>query len=414
MSEHGLKWSDLHELLAAAEAEAANAQTNAASPPNSPSQSDGPQVNVLDLTLRLLEMHVRLTEEQRMAVACWILHTHIYNGFTVSPRLVLTSPVRGCGKTTLLVLLEQLTARPLRTDNVTPAAIYHSLSLMTRTLLIDEGDNLGLFNNPLLRAVFNSGHRHGGSVTRYLSGRATKLATFSPLAVAAIGSLPLPLMHRAVVVNMHRRAPGDPPLEELNELDPGTQNLFASSLDQIKRWASTCSLSSKPDVPPQLHNRTADNWRVLLSIADDLGHGEAARTAALALSSRRSDEDIGVVLLSDIKSIFEASGADRIKSATLVESLVAFEDGQWADWRGVRDDRQPHKLTQSELAAMLREFQIRPRTIRPRTIWPMQRVADVKTARGYWRSQFERAWATYCSSDDTPTQARKVIRLQRS
>ena len=212
-----------------------------------------------------------------------------------------------------------LTARPLRTDNVTPAAIYHSLSLMTRTLLIDEGDNLGLFNNRILRSVFNSGHRHGGSVTRYLGGRATKLATFSPLAVAAIGSLPLPLMHRAVVINMHRRAPGDPPLEELNELDPGTQNLFAGSLDQIKRWASTCSLSSKPDMPPQLHNRTADNWRVLLAIADDLGHGEAARAAAVALSSRRSDEDIGVVLLSDIKSIFEASGADRIKSATLVE-----------------------------------------------------------------------------------------------
>ena len=52
--------------------------------------------------------------------------------------------------------------------------------------------------------------------------------------------------------------------------------------------------------------------------------------------------------------------------------------------------------------------------IRPRTIWPMQRVAGVKSARGYLRSQFERTWAVYCSGDDTPTQARKIIRLQRS
>jgi Protein of unknown function (DUF2786) len=124
MSDHGLKWSDLHELLAA---EAANSQTNAASPPNRPSQTDGPQVNVLDLTLRLLELHVGLTEEQRMAVALWVLHSHVFDRFPVSPRLVLTSPVRGCGKTTLLILLELLTAQPLRTDSVTPAVVYHSL-----------------------------------------------------------------------------------------------------------------------------------------------------------------------------------------------------------------------------------------------------------------------------------------------
>jgi hypothetical protein len=28
-------------------------------------------------------------------------------------------------------------------------------------------------------------------------------------------------------------------------------------------------------MPPMLRNRAADNWRVLLAIADDLGHGEA-------------------------------------------------------------------------------------------------------------------------------------------
>ena len=185
MSEHGLKWRDLPEIV-----RRRRAHQNAGSSANSTSQSAGPQVNVLDLTLRLLGLHVRLAEEQRMAVALWILHSHVYDRFPVSPRLVLTSPVRGCGKTTLLILLEMLTARPLRTDNVTAAAIYHCLSLMARTLLIDEGDNLGLFKNGILRSVFNSGHRHGGSVTRYLGGRATRLATFSPLAVAAIGFCP--------------------------------------------------------------------------------------------------------------------------------------------------------------------------------------------------------------------------------
>ena len=80
----------------------------------------------------------------RMAVALWILHTYVYDRFTITPRLALMSPVRGCGKTTLLALLDLLVANPYRTDNVTAAAIYHLLDRFPHALLVDEADNLGL------------------------------------------------------------------------------------------------------------------------------------------------------------------------------------------------------------------------------------------------------------------------------
>jgi hypothetical protein len=51
----------------------------------------------------------------------------VFDKFEVTPRLALLSPVRGCGKTTVLRLIEFLTPEVHRTDNVTAASIYHQL-----------------------------------------------------------------------------------------------------------------------------------------------------------------------------------------------------------------------------------------------------------------------------------------------
>src|SRR5207253_1955145 len=129
----------------------------------------------------------------------------------------LHSPVRGCGKTTLLVLLELLVAEPYRTDNTTAAPIYHLLNHQLHSLLIDEGDNLGLLSNDVLRSVFNSGHRRSGRVTRLAGGWPRHYPTFAPLAMAAIGAVPLPLQHRSVLIRMRRHAPGEIQLQRLDE-----------------------------------------------------------------------------------------------------------------------------------------------------------------------------------------------------
>src|SRR5262249_48063127 len=201
-----------------------------------------------------IEDHIAISEHERTASALWELHTYIYDRYSITPRLALLSPVRGCGKTTLLILLELLAARPYRSDNVTPAALYHELDRHPgSTLLIDEGDNLGLLNNPTLRSVFNSGHRRGGSIGRFVRGWSRKFLTFAPLAIAAIGTLPRPLLHRSVIINMQRPAP-DRQLVRLDENDPA----FLAARQQIARWATTCTLAPDPEMPLRL--RGADNW----------------------------------------------------------------------------------------------------------------------------------------------------------
>ena len=160
-----------------------------------PAASD-PDINPLDLVHHLLWRYLEMTPHQFVAVSLWIAHTFVYQRFTVTPRLMVTSPVRGCGKTTVLDLLEAMCVRPLKSDSITAASIYHAVDREHPTLLIDEADNLGLAFNGALRAVLNSGHRRGGKVTRYHGGQARSFSTFAPVAVAAIGTLPLPVMHR--------------------------------------------------------------------------------------------------------------------------------------------------------------------------------------------------------------------------
>lgn len=394
LAEYRLSWNDLPAIVAAT-----HDDTTSHARPTPQAETEVPEVNVLDLVLRLIELHIAITADERMAAALWILHTHVFDRFTFTPRLALLSPVRGCGKTSLLVLLELLTEDPFRTDNVTPAAIYHYLDHKPYSaLLIDEADNLDLSRNGIMRAVFNAGHRHGGSIARFVDGQARKFPVFAPLALAAIGTLPLPLLHRSITINMQRQS-GEKRTKRLDERDPR----FVSSREQIKKWATSCTLARAPAIPSELRDRAADNWEVLLAIADDLGHGHAARSAAIQLSSRRLYEDPGVTLLADIRAVFDESGVDRLASATLVERLLAIDDSLWAEWRGPNDERAPRKLTQGELARLLRPFHIRPRTI-----WPARRRPDDRSSRGYWRHQFESAWRAYCPLGDTPTHQSKI------
>ena len=98
-------------------------------------------------------------------LALWAVHTHIFECFGHSPRLAITSPEKGCGKTTTLDVLAELVARPLSTSNATVSAVFRIVEMAKPTLLIDEADTF-LKENDEPRGILNAGHRKGGQVTR--------------------------------------------------------------------------------------------------------------------------------------------------------------------------------------------------------------------------------------------------------
>ena len=358
--------------------------------------------NPADLMQAILQRHVAMQLHESVAVTLWTLHTHAYEHFMVTPRLVLFSPVRGCGKTIALDALDALVARPQKTDSITAASIYHLVDANAPTLLIDEADNLGLRGATPLSAVLNSGHRRGGGVMRYIDGEARKFSTFAPAALAAIGTLPLPLMHRAIVIAMERHD-GERNLQRLDNWTPPlrpTSTLFSVACAAGRRPSRSILIRqcrpSCATAPPT----TGGRYRRRRCMRRAMGQG--VRDAAVTFAASQQDEDAAVTLLRDIRYLFDERRVDRAASVAIVDALNALDDAPWSEWRGIGGDQQPRPLSLGELARLLAPFGIWPRTIRPRT------TAREKTAKGYHRSQFEAAWRSYCVPAGTPAQPSDV------
>jgi putative DNA primase/helicase len=384
-------WNDLADLLLSPTSSSwADSTTDTTPPPG----FHGSELAVIDLVHRVVEWYVWLTPAQRVAVTLWILHTHVYDRFQVTPRLALVSPVRACGNTVLVDLIEALVPKPEKPDIITPAALYHIIDERHPTVLLDKGDiGLMLAPNGFYRAILNSGHRRGGSRTILHEGRPRRFSTHAPLLVAGIGRFPLPLMHLAVVIETVRYD-GSGELKRFTGRDPVIDYIFG----RLRSWAPEVDLDAESQLPPQLSNRQADNWRPLIAIADTFGPewGRRARDAAIELTLAHQDEDAGRLLLHDIRCIFDERRVDRLSSEELVAALNDLDDSMWCEWRGPQGDQQPRRLSKGGLAQMLMSFDIRPRTI-----WPPHRSPVSKSKKGYLRLQFESAWRSYCDASST-------------
>ena len=367
--------------------------------------------NVLDLTRYILMKYVELKEHEYIVVALWLLHTYCFNRFTITPRLAILSPVNGCGKTTLLAVIEKLAYRPQRMDHTTAAVVFHMIDRTSCTLLVDEADNLGLNVNGTLRSIFNSGHRQGGNVRRFMGGAPRAYRTYAPLAIAAIGNLPRPLMRRAIIVPMEKSIAGN--IKRFDLGDPKTRGELDIVYRLVLEWErSKPALDLNPPIPKELHNRVADNWRPLIAIADSFGPywAQRAREAAVTIARTYHDEDAGVTLLSDLRDIFNRTGADRMTSDDLITALLDIEESGWSEYRGVRDDQAARKLTQGEMARLLRPF-----NITPRSIWPLgKQRQSVGSRKGYYRAQCEQAWQRYCPAEETSEQKAKAIGTKKA
>src|SRR5260370_30472095 len=78
-----------------------------------PSEINGAEL--LNAISEAIRRYIVLPLNSVYTLALWALHTHCFNCFSHSPRAAITSPEKGCGKTTTLDVLGCLVPRSLST-----------------------------------------------------------------------------------------------------------------------------------------------------------------------------------------------------------------------------------------------------------------------------------------------------------
>jgi putative DNA primase/helicase len=273
--------------------------------------------------------------------------------------------------------------RPVTTANISPAALYRVIERRSPTILIDEADTF-LKQNQTLLGILNAGHvRESAYVTRVNDKAPDGVQDYRvwcPKVLAMIGTLPPTLEDRSIVIRLSRRSPS----EKIERLRLDADNELLQLREAAGSWAARDShliTDPDPDIPVELNDRAADNWRRLLAIADLAGEtwGLRTRSAAIALTGREHEEAVGDLLLLDIKQIYAVGGNDRLRSKDIVSKLAEMEHRPWPEW----DNGCP--MTPAQLAKILSPYGIAPDT---------HRIGGI-AAKGYLPSQFADAFARY-------------------
>ena len=317
-----------------------------------------------DLT-SAFKQYLALQKYQAEALALWSVFSYCIDASNIAPKLLIYSPEKRCGKTTLLDVLVNIIWKPLPASNISPAVIYRVIESIGGTIVIDEADTF-IRSNSEINGIINSGHRKSMAFVLRCDGEDHEpryFSTWAPTVIAMIGKPKDTIVDRSILIQMKRKKPGD----LVDRFIPHKAELELKVLGRkIKRWCDDNFMAlsnADPKTPEGLNDRAADNWRPLLAIADLIGGAcpEIARVAAITLTEDEQDEDnasVGVMLLTDIRDIFEARKADRISTEDLLLDLHAMEDRPWPEWN------KDKPITPRQISTKLKPFNVKPETIR--------------------------------------------------
>lgn len=310
-----------------------------------PEPLDG--ITVLDaLRAALLRYVVLPSPAAADAITLWIAATHKQDRWDHAARLIIKSPLKRCGKTLLLEVVSETVHRPIRTVNISTAALVRSISEEDPpTLVLDEADTV--FSNSrggaseqveALRGILNSGHARNWPYIRWDAAKREpeRCPTFAMAAIGGIGDMPDTIEDRGVVVSMRRRTPG----EKVSPFRSRQAHpLLHEIRDQLGAWSASIEIEDFAELDVQ--DRVADTWESLIAIADAAGGDwpERARAACHVLIGAGAELDEGGPgerLLDDLYAIYHPDAGmpfERIATSELIESLTAIPEAPWADWR---------------------------------------------------------------------------------
>lgn len=311
-----------------------------------------------------VERYVVLQPGQAAAVALWIMFSWLYEWFKILPQLLLSSPVKRCGKTTLLELISYLVNRALAAANLTGPAVFRSIEMYRPTLLIDEADTfMGGNSNPELTGIMNSGHNRATAfVVRVEEIDGVRVpvrySTFCPRVLAMIETPADTQLDRSIVIEMQRKPAG----QAVQSLGLNAEQSFHDLRRKLARWRDDVPDSFEHDLEacPLLPNdRARQNWSALLSVGrlvGDAAYQHGLEAVRLLSDTSHLETDRGADLLEDIRTAFTEDRVDSLPSKVLLKRLNDMPDRPWASHNRGKE------MNGHGLARMLRPFRVKPKT----------------------------------------------------
>jgi len=316
--------------------------------------------------LALINRYLILSKAQSSAVAVWIVFSYAFESMRICPQLLINSPSKRCGKSTLLELIMYLVLRALPAANISSAAVFRSIQAWKPTLLIDEADTfLNSTGNDEITGILNSGHNQSLAFvvrTQEVDGEhvPVRFSTFCPKVIAMIKAPADTIIDRSIVITLVRKRPD----QHVDALAIDAKETLTDTRRRILRWSADHRDEVKfdiEDVPAMGNDRARQNWAVLAAFAKAMG--TQAYAALLNAASELSDtsdveENVEVELLTDLRDLVLVCKTAHIQSGYLVKELVKLKERPWGEInRG-------GELTENKLARMLRPFKVSPEKFR--------------------------------------------------
>jgi putative DNA primase/helicase len=324
---------------------------------------------LLEETVTAIRQYVVFTDAQAVATTLWGAFTHAFDSFDFSPRLAISSAEKRSGKTRLIEVMERIVTKPLFVSGISPAALLRVIEQLAPCILLDEIDTMMKGDPELreaLRGLINSGFDRAGA--RFVKAVPTPgggyvaqaFSTWCPMLLAGIGNLPGTVADRAIPIELERK----PAAQKVKPLRASDGNELRVIGRKIARWVADhrkALHNARPESPAQLHDRAADTWSPLFAIADLAGSvwPERVREAAIELSADREDDTShGVLLLADLRGLFDKESSGVLFTREILATLNADETRPWPEYRHGKP------LTDRQLAALLKAYKVKPRTVR--------------------------------------------------
>ena len=294
--------------------------------------------------------------------------------FDTVPYLLLESAVPGCGKSTVIRLLDALSCRSRKASSLSEAVMFRLIDDEFPTLLIDEAETIDGRSEraEALRAIAHEGYKKGGQVPR-CQGENHEVRWFDvycPKTFGAIGGLTGALLDRCLVIHMEKAPKGSVRKStrhralhrEGQHLVPRLEAYALKAADALSQL-----YEAEPDCGywPSITDREAELWGPLLTHAKLAGPDAEAKLLAVV---HKFNEDKAEIKSTDWKIAQTIALLDSIVQhpdttftpSELVPTLIRSE--AWgrtlAEAKG-RDDESVRVSRAAKIGYFLHKFRLR-------------------------------------------------------